>query len=232
MSWFSRKHPDLKLAPKLQSALAQQREGHFDLLPKIIERLAEPHLAVLKAKRRQLRYKDDYGKVVDTAWRKEMEYFLSEHVRFPYYTLDGRDQASEHEFRLRFLDELVEGAEQQSAGEATPYHPSCSGVEFEQIVENIFEKLGGDVTRTPATGDQGLDLLVRFGDHKIGVQCKRSAGAVGNGAVQEAAAGRAYYDADEAWVVSDAPFTRSARQLADSLGVRLIDFRLIEENLT
>lgn len=54
------------------------------------------------------------------------------------------------------------------------------------------------------------------------VQCKLYSQAVGNGAVQEALAGKAFAKAHIAAVVSNSVFTRKAHELATATGVMLL----------
>jgi restriction system protein len=54
------------------------------------------------------------------------------------------------------------------------------------------------------------------------VQCKLYSSPVGNKAVQEVIAGRAFENADMAAVVSNMAFTKSARVLAQQAGVDLL----------
>ena len=57
---------------------------------------------------------------------------------------------------------------------------------------------------------------------KVAVQCKKSSSAVGNKAVQEVVAGQKFYSAQDAAVVSDANFTRPAKELANVNSVKLL----------
>ncbi len=82
-----------------------------------------------------------------------------------------------------------------------------------------------DVELTRASGDQGVDILAWRNGKRYAIQCKNYAGAVGNAAVQEAFAGARYYDCDIPVVVCPGQFTRAARDLAASTGVRLWDER-------
>lgn len=116
-----------------------------------------------------------------------------------------------------------------SAASAEAYETGMEGRAFERVVADIFKQQGFDVRFTPPTGDQGVDLLVQCEGVLIAVQCKRSAAAVGNAAVQEIAAGRLHYGAKAAWVVSDAPFTPGARQLAQTNNVKLVPFGSLRE---
>ena len=74
---------------------------------------------------------------------------------------------------------------------------------------------------TPQSGDMGADLVVRHNGKTIVVQCKRYADAVGFQAVQEVLGAKSFYEADEAWVITDSTFTEAARKLARASNVRL-----------
>jgi hypothetical protein len=98
-----------------------------------------------------------------------------------------------------------------------------SGTDFEHYMAEVFRDQGYEVELTPQSGDQGVDLLLKKQGLRIAVQLKRYQGAVGNKAVQEIHSGVGYYDADGGWVITTSTYTRGARQLADKLGIRLID---------
>lgn len=99
-----------------------------------------------------------------------------------------------------------------------------TGVEFETYLARLFREHGfNNVRGTPATGDQGADLLCEKAGRTIVVQAKRYQGAVGNKAVQEVIAALTFYGGDEAWVVTNSRFTDSARALARKAGVCLVD---------
>ena len=97
------------------------------------------------------------------------------------------------------------------------------GVEFESLVAALFRKMGFKTVLTPATSDQGIDVVADNGERKIGIQAKCYSGPVGNGAVQEAYSGAKYYKCTEAMVITNNTFTLAARKLADSCGVILVD---------
>jgi restriction system protein len=81
---------------------------------------------------------------------------------------------------------------------------------------------GWTAKATGATGDQGADIIAEKEGMRLIVQCKLFGKPVGNGAVQEAHAARAHFRATHAAVVTNADFTRSARDLAATTGVALI----------
>jgi HJR/Mrr/RecB family endonuclease len=84
---------------------------------------------------------------------------------------------------------------------------------------------------TPATGDQGADLIAKNNRRTIVIQAKGHAAPVGNSAVQEAVAAISVYNADEGWVVTNSTFTRSARALAHANSIRLIDGNVLLRSL-
>ena len=107
-----------------------------------------------------------------------------------------------------------------------------SGVELENFIANVFAKKGYPVQLTPASGDQGVDLLLTVDERRVAIQLKRYTGPVGNAAVQAAFAGMFHYKAKEAWVITTSSFTPGAKQLAKSTGARLIDRNEVEDWLS
>jgi len=107
-----------------------------------------------------------------------------------------------------------------------------SGTEFENFMANVFSKKGYPVQLTPGSGDQGVDLLLNIDERRVAVQLKRYTAPVGNAAVQQALAGMIHYKAKEAWVITTSTFTKKARELAKSTGVRLIDHNELEDWLS
>lgn len=97
------------------------------------------------------------------------------------------------------------------------------GFQFEAFLVEIFQTIGYDVKETKKTADQGADLFVnRFGKNMV-IQAKNYTGSVGNSAVQQAISAKAFYGCDEAMVVTNSYFTRSAKELASTAAVRLVD---------
>lgn len=100
---------------------------------------------------------------------------------------------------------------------------AMDGFQFEAFLVEIFQTIGFDVKETKKTADQGADLFVsRFGKNMV-IQAKNYTGSVGNAAVQQAISAKAFYGCDEAMVVTNSYYTRSAKELATTAGVRLVD---------
>jgi restriction system protein len=111
----------------------------------------------------------------------------------------------------------------------TMYHvDAMDGYGFEKFLAELFQTAGFEVEGTKLSGDQGADLFVTRLGKKIVIQAKNYSGNVGNAAVQEAIAAKSFYNCDEAMVVTNSYFTRSALELANTAGVRLVSRRELQ----
>lgn len=105
------------------------------------------------------------------------------------------------------------------------------GVQFEKFIGKVFARQGYLVKFTPVTGDQGVDLIAEKNGVRIGIQAKRYTGRIGNSAIQEIVAGIIHHRCDNAIVVTNSYFTKSAIDLAFSNNVILWDRALLKEKL-
>lgn len=96
------------------------------------------------------------------------------------------------------------------------------GIGFERYLKWLFEKRGYTAKTTSTTGDFGADLLLEKNGQNIVVQAKRYGSNVGIQAIQEVFTAQHYFDCDEAWVVTNSRFTKSAQMVAGKVNVRLI----------
>lgn len=97
------------------------------------------------------------------------------------------------------------------------------GMLFERRLARMFKHLGYGVHRIGGSNDHGADLILTKRRKRIAVQAKCYAKPVGNAAIQEVYAAKAYYKCDGAWVVTNSSYTEGARQQAEPCAVRLID---------
>lgn len=98
-----------------------------------------------------------------------------------------------------------------------------SGIEFEQYLSTFFASCGYQVTQTPASHDQGADLiLTKFGE-SIVVQAKRQKRPVGTTSIQEVVTAQRVHRTEKARVITSSAFTKPAVTLAQQLGVELWD---------
>lgn len=106
-----------------------------------------------------------------------------------------------------------------------------TGLEFEKFVELLFRKMGYSTQLTKQSGDQGLDVIVIKNGNKIGIQVKCYSNTVGNSAIQEAFAGKSFYDCDKVLVITNNYFTTSAVELAQANDVILWNRDILKEKL-
>ena len=103
------------------------------------------------------------------------------------------------------------------------------GIQFEEYLKCLFEEMGYKVNLTPDTGDFGADLVCRKEGISLIVQAKRYSSSVGVASVQEVAAAKKYYCADDCMVVTNSYFTAAAKELAEANDVVLLDRRDLEK---
>lgn len=104
-----------------------------------------------------------------------------------------------------------------------------TGTDFESFCAVLLEKEEFEnVTVTRSSHDQGIDILAEKNGEKYAIQCKCYASAVGIQAIQEAFSGASYYDCEYAVVMTNSKFSRSAKELADKIGVTLWDRPIIK----
>lgn len=108
---------------------------------------------------------------------------------------------------------------------------SMDGHEFESFLAAMLSKLGYNTTLTKITGDQGIDIVAIKDGIKFGIQAKRYSSNVTNSAIQEAVAGKGFYDLDKVMVVTNSYFTKSAVQLATRNNVILWDRIVLRSKL-
>jgi restriction endonuclease Mrr len=146
---------------------------------------------------------------------------------------DRLQAEEEHRERVRQLQAEMQEAEAAKRRRIEAMlHPDrvrdeihyMSGPDFERFMADVLRQKGYEVEETPLSGDQGVDLILPDLDGKrVVIQLKRWTGPVGNKAIQATFAGMAHYQADEGWIITTSTFTKSARELARSTSVRLID---------
>jgi restriction system protein len=138
-----------------------------------------------------------------------------------------KSEKREREERIQEYERILQSGIEEIDG--------MEGVEFEEYLQALFLKMNFGVEMTSITGDYGADLILTSdNEERIAVQAKRYSQPVGVNAIQEVNAAKAYYDCNEAWVVTNNRFTKSARELAEKTNVALIDrkelINLIMEN--
>ncbi len=187
------------------------------------------HARLLSVRQRQLVAHDGYGNYQLQPWIDHVDYFI-EHVVLREVEARGiptrviaKGTAAWSGITRALLAALH--AEGPGPGDEIDDADVISGEHYETLCRALLEAEGWRVDTTPASGDQGADLIASRAGRRIVIQCKFHARPVGNKAVQEAHAGLGFHAGDAAVVVSNAAFTRSAQQLARANGVLLMHHR-------
>ncbi|MGN1180640.1 MAG: restriction endonuclease [Suilimivivens sp.] len=103
------------------------------------------------------------------------------------------------------------------------------GHEFEYFCADLLKSHGFyEVEVTKGSGDYGIDILAEKDGVTYAIQCKRYTAPVGVKAVQEAYAGRDYYDRMVGAVMTNQYFTAPAVEAAKKLKILLWDGGYIE----
>ena len=109
------------------------------------------------------------------------------------------------------------------------YVDDMPGVEFEDFCVELLQQNGFlELEKTRATGDYGVDILAQKDGISYAIQCKCYHSPVGVKAVQEAYAGRDYYDCMVGVVMSNQYFTTPAVDAAKKLKIVLWDRGYLE----
>ena len=159
--------------------------------------------------------KNDYGAVVHDGRADEIIEFL-ESVNF-----SPKRVHLEHAIEV-VLNTLENFTRQVESFGFDPSTIPSDGFEFEGWVATNLKKFGWEAKATQGSGDQGLDVIATKNGCKVGVQCKLYSSNVGNKAVQEINAAKAHFNLDKVAVLTNAGYTKSARELAMTCDVQLL----------
>lgn len=183
-----------------------------------IDEVIQEHIKTLAKKYTQSVTQDDYGKYRFEKWNQEVAYFMDNVMSELVSLADGRNLSIESKITEAVFAYL------ESNPQAVVNIDNLNPIEFEHYCAEMLRNDGWDARVTQASGDQGIDVIATYGNAKAVFQCKKYAQPVGNGAVQEIAAGKQFEQADIAAVVTNATFTPSAKQLAGTTGVHLLHY--------
>ncbi len=104
------------------------------------------------------------------------------------------------------------------------------GHDFEYYCAELLKNNGfQEVEVTKGSGDYGIDILAQKDGVTYAIQCKCYTAPVGVKAVQEAYAGRDYYDRMVGAVLTNQYFTQPAVEAAQKLKILLWDRGYLEE---
>ena len=211
----------------LSGGIAWARRRRRRRLAALVREVSRDHARLLSVKQKQLVIHDGYGNYRLDAWIAHVDYFIdhvilrearSRRIAVGHIRPGTAAWASIR----RDLLAAVNAQSETAVDREITSGDMLSGEHYEILCRNLLQAQGWRVSATPATGDQGADLIADAGRRRIVIQCKFYNRPVGNKAVQEAAAALAFHAGDRAVVVSNAGFTRAARHLAAANAVLLL----------
>lgn len=188
-------------------------------LMKYAETKIDEHKDVLVKKYRQLAYKDDYGIIKTNKYEAELKYFIDNVV--------DTEKIISKEMRSCIIEKIINYMKENVNLNETLFSVN-NPYEFEQKCAQILNENGWNARATSKSLDQGVDVIAERDGITVVIQCKLYNKPVGNKAVQEIIAGRDFYEADFAVVVSNSTYTISARQLAQNCNVLLMNVDELE----
>lgn len=193
-----------------------------------VTNVVQRHLTALVRRRAQLLTVDAYGTVQTERWVKEIEYFFNTQVSGTLST--GQRKAAQTSWAE--IAQMIEREVATAADSAPAFNgasvETMSPSEFEAFCAERLRLAGWSARVTGRSGDQGVDVLAEGFGVQVALQCKLYSKPIGNKAVQEAVAGRVFYGAQRAAVVSNRPYTPAAEQLARMNSVFLLHYSQLE----
>lgn len=194
-----------------------------------IQRLVSEHLETLTVKRTRLIMIDEYGVQDTSKWSREVSSFFNR-VIAPQLTdyehaelIANEENLSETFVRLIEAPIIANTASYLQSEARSGFTPDISPRNFEHWCVSELKCLGWNARATPASGDQGADVIAERNGQRAIIQCKLYTAPVGNKAVQEVYAAKSHDNGTIAAVVSTSGYTSSAKALAASTGVLLLD---------
>lgn len=177
----------------------------------------------LARRRAQLVRQDAYGKPVLEKWVEEINYFINEHVG---PSLTTQEQSLLRRERAGITQAIMQHVEQvvRDRPAFDAFSDKMTPVEFEAFCAEQLRQSGWDAHVTRQSRDQGVDVIAERNGLRIVLQCKLYSAPVGNKAVQEAVAARAFEQAHYCAVVSNSSYTSAAEQLASTNKVLLLHY--------
>lgn len=205
-----------------QDRLREAEEDRESMLRKAAS-TTDGHLRALLKRRVQLIRHDAYGKPQTDEWLKELKYFISSQVAPTLNEGEQRALLWGHDALLLTIAERIEEAATKTSAFVN-FSSRMTPSEFEAYCAEELRRVGWQAYVTRGGRDQGIDVVATKSGIKLILQCKLYTAPVGNKAVQEVFAGKAFEGAQYAAVVSNSPYTPSAQQLAATNGVLLLHY--------
>ena len=227
--WMRKIYLDIRGIPELYKSIKRRPLALPEAYKEIERQKRNLQIAQL-----QMVTKDRYGNPHYKKWEKEIQHFMDTRI-VPILRYHGIGDFSMDKYREKVRARIWEVAHEaiKDAGSSSTdyvsnpafFNSRMNPFDYEQHCALILKNGGWDAYTTPKSGDQGADVIARKGSVTIVIQCKLYSGKIGNSAVQQAYAAKAFHHAQAALVVSNAMFTPAAKQAAAMTGVHLVHHR-------
>ena len=177
----------------------------------------------LARRRSQLVQPDSYGKPQLGRWTNEIDYFINQHIA---PMLIGRECAmlGQETATITWLIENRVQFELDRQHVFREFSSDMSPAEFEAFCAEELRRCGWVARVTSQSRDQGVDVVAEKSGMRVVLQCKLYTSPVGNKAVQEVVAARAYEQANYGVVITNNAYTSAAQQLAIANKVWLLHY--------
>jgi restriction system protein len=219
---------EMKEETKKWKERAQQRvQQKMFAIEKLINQLQEKgYIKILAVKYKQSFYKDEYGDLIfdRQSFENELEFFMQNKIN---WHSKSASYCKQRDVRWK-IKEYVRNY-QLTPSAVGNFDQIENPIEYERAISDFFTQKGWNSIATQASGDQGADVIAEKSNHRVVVQCKLYSQPVGNKAVQEVMSAKTFYECTTAIVVTNASYTKSARQLAHSCGVELLHHDELDE---
>ncbi len=213
-----------------RNSVVRERRKKDQLAQNVASEIAKNQMP-LRVNRLQKIQTDEYGTTHYDKWLSEKARYIQTRI-LPIVSASGV-RTLKPDFWVQ-VDAAVELAAQAAPGEIDvsglvkfasdpeKFDSRMDPLDYELYCAGELRKAGWDARTTAKTGDQGADIIAERSGTRLVVQCKLYSSPVGNDAVQQVHAARDFQGAKLAVVVSNQPFTRSAKDLARVNQVRLM----------
>ena len=100
---------------------------------------------------------------------------------------------------------------------------AMSGSEFERFVANVFQRQGYTAELTGASGDHGIDIILRKHGQVIAVQCKQWGNSIGEPVLRDFYGSILNAGVNMGFLVTSSNFTTQAETFAQNKPIKLYD---------
>lgn len=159
------------------------------------------------------------------AWRRARDPFRDTQITQLTAFQVGLFQSAElgwYESEAQRLADAIE-RERQAARTRADHWKKLSGVEFEFELGELYRRLGYEVSHTRATGDEGIDLVLRKPGELVVVQCKQHGKPAGQHFVRDLYGAMMHHGAQRAVLACTGGFTEQVRRFARGKPIELLD---------